>query len=103
MKNQYPPTPSSTPPVDPCEECFTDVLNQIQINDIFPITNPNLGNANNLEELCDFLDGLTITLEKVEAGGSLFGLLSSIPSISSDEVQEIVACLQQLGMIIIPT
>lgn len=83
------------PESSPCEDCFTSILSQDQI-DAFLIAFSNAVEQNilTLEELCQYIDNNQGTEELDRA---LIGAAASSEVFSEQEYSDLIACLQDAG------
>ena len=81
-----------------CEDCFTQNLDAEDLENLFPF---GFGGqiVDDLEELCNILEGLTTEQDKM----TWYFVLSFVmlfAGISEEERQEVLDCLVELGLII---
>ena len=97
--NQTEPEPT------PCENCFSS-LSPTEINEFLTelsiLTTPSPGPIQSLAQLCAILDSLVTLQAKEQAFSAIQDALGATTGVSDAEGDQILACLQQLELIIAP-
>jgi hypothetical protein len=92
---------NQTEPLLTCEECFTENLNEEQLNNLTDVLSRSL--VVNLEGLCEQLSNATLTNQQKLFGLSAIFINAGITiETDADTILRVLECLEELGLIIVP-